>query len=124
MYDQPLTKDHYLLHRLNTFSKTEVLTAIEILQRRLSFLESDEYYLHIPVTELPIPDRIKTVMHERQIYSVKELLLIDPDQLANLRGVGVKHHAFLKKLLANIEQQKDRLKGLTGEELRQALSEL
>jgi hypothetical protein len=51
MYYQPLSDYHYLLHRLITLSKTNVLAAIELLQRRLMLMKNDDYYLHIPLTE-------------------------------------------------------------------------
>lgn len=118
---QTIGLNPYLSRTLNSLSQSEVLAAIELLQHRLHLMQSHDYYLHITIVELPIPPGIQAHMLQRNILTVRDLLLLDAEQLSAIRGVGQKNLQLLIKLLATIEQRKEIIKGLSGDELWAAL---
>lgn len=122
MHSQAVLKHQYLKRELLSLNQSEVLAAIELLQQRLAIMQSEEYYLHIPVTELPLPPSVIKALLEHQIPTVRELTLCDWEQVKAFHHVGDKRVQQLKNLLEKMEQMKDNLRGLAGNEFREALA--
>lgn len=116
MHEQ-LPDDIHLAWQLNRLNKTQTIAAIGLLQQRLDLMEGNDYYLSIPLTALPIPPGIQTHMQSHEIYTVRDLLLQQPDKLRIIRGVGEKNLKRLQKMIAVLEEKKDQLKNMTAEEL-------
>lgn len=122
MHEELLTDTH-LIWQLNRLNKDQTIAAIELLQQRLSLMESDDYYLSLSLTALPIPAGIQHHMQSYKITTVRDLLLRQPEELSVIRGVGKKNLERLQKLVIALKEKKDQLKDLTAEELYTAVDE-
>jgi hypothetical protein len=121
MLSQKILRQQYLTNAILSLNENEVIQMMNLLQHRLSIMQSPEYYLHIPVTDLPLPPGVISALLERQIPTVRELQLCDWEQVKIFPRVGEKRVLQLQTLLKNMEERKELIKGLTGEKLRAAV---
>lgn len=114
----------HFLNELNTLGKSELAELTKLIEHRLQIIHSEEYYLHIPVSDLPFAPCVMSALMLNNIHSVRELMLYDLEKLKYFRGIGEKRFQHVKRLLAKLEEGKEKIKTLTGDALAAVLKEM
>lgn len=111
----------HFIYELNKLGQSELIEVLKIITHRLQIMNSEEYYLHIPVNDLPLPPSVISVLLENNIYTVRELRLYDLEKLMYLRHIGQKRMLQINNLINKLEECKEKIKALNRDELASAL---
>ncbi len=119
----PMILHPQFISELNRLGQNELIEVMNVVVNRLQLMQSCEYYLDIPVAELPLPPSVISVLEEKNIHTVRELKLYDLEKLMYLRHIGQKRMLQIKSLLINLEEHKEKIKTFERNELAAVLHE-
>lgn len=121
MFYEPQLLDKYLVRCLKRLNEDDSFRAIKVLCQRIEDLRNEDYYLSIPVEELPLSTKASNALSNNYFDTVKQILDAGWDELKRIRGIGPGTLGEIRTIIEKITAQKDRVRGLTGIDLRNAL---
>jgi DNA-directed RNA polymerase alpha subunit len=122
MYYEPQILDKYLIRSLYRLSEEDCQQAHDILSKRLSDFKNDNYYLEIPIVDLPLNTRACNLLVNSGLETVGSVISCGYDKLKFLRGMGSDTIALIKIIIDRIIEKKDEIRGLSGQVLYDFLS--
>jgi hypothetical protein len=122
MYYEPKKLDRYLIRDLQRMDEKDSIDAMGILQRRLSGMKNENYYLEILIEELPLSTKASILLTQTGMITVTDVIHTGFDNLRRIRGMGPMTLMEIKSLMEKLVERKDAIKGLAGLDLRYALT--
>ena len=120
--------DAYLIKTLKSLDENDCEEAIQILQEHLKFLQehlkllhSEDYYLTIPIAELPLSPRARNALLNNKIFIVRDLLIFGLDRIAMIRNIGSQTEVEIKGIVEKLMEKKTLIIGCLGTELKTIL---
>jgi ERCC4-type nuclease len=117
MFYTPKVLDKHLIRDLKRLNEEDRKSAIKILQQRIADLRNADYYLEIPVDDLPFSTKAYLSLMNHKLETVKDILEYGWDDLAKLRGVGPRRLAEIRAMIEGVVKNRDKVRGLSGIDL-------
>lgn len=120
-YYAPPELDNYFVRQLKRLSEPDCIEAIRILSQRLLDLRNPDYYLSIPVEELPLSTKSSNALLNNQLLTVGEVFKYGYEKLQVIRGLGPLAIDEIRTIIEKVIEQKEFIRGLSGFDLRNAI---